>query len=192
MDHDDLSAHSGTGLDEVVLVSLATTHPATVASLRAVVADLAPGATILPGSSYRGQLDTELAANGWTERVITVVLLLYVIIAAVNTLVMYGLGRRREFAVLRLAGTTRRQVRRMVALEPVILLGLTLDIGVAIAAATLVPMVRGITGTATPYIPPPGWAAVLGGVLALGTIATVGPLRRLLRDRPVESMGLRE
>ena len=38
-----------------------------------------------------------------------------------------------------------------------------------IAAATLVPMVKGITGSATPYIPPAGWVAVIGGMIVLGS-----------------------
>jgi putative ABC transport system permease protein len=63
---------------------------------------------------------------------------------------------------------------------------------VAIAAATLIPMVKGTTGSSTPYIPTFGWIAVLGGVVVLGTLATAAPLRRLLRDRPVASIGLRE
>jgi putative ABC transport system permease protein len=55
-------------------------------------------------------------------------------------------------------------------------------VGAAIAAVTLVPMVRGRTGSATPYIPASGWVAVIGGVVVLGTLATAAPLRRLLRE----------
>ncbi len=120
------------------------------------------------------------------------ILLVYVVIAAVNTLVMAALARRRELATLRLAGTTRLQVLRMVRLEQTLLVGMALVVGAAIAAATLVPMVKGLTGSTVPYIPIAGWAAVIGGTVVLGALATVVPIRRVLRLSPVEAIGLRE
>jgi putative ABC transport system permease protein len=133
-----------------------------------------------------------MAENAWANRVIVGVLLIYAAIAAANTLVMSALARRREFGVLRLSGTTRVQVLRMVRLEQAFLLGLSLVIGVAIAAATLLPMVKGITASPTPYIPLSGWVVVIGGTLALSALATVIPVRRVLRMRPVEAIGIRE
>jgi putative ABC transport system permease protein len=94
-------------------------------------------------------------------------MLVYVVIAAVSTLVMAALARRRELAILRLTGVTRIQVLRMVRLEQALLVGLAMVAGGAIAAATFVPMVKGTTGTATPYIPPGGWATVVGGTVLL-------------------------
>jgi putative ABC transport system permease protein len=114
------------------------------------------------------------------------------VVPAPNTLVMYVLGRRREFAVLRLSGTTRLQVIRMVRLEQLLLLGLALVLGATIAAATLLPMVKGLTGSAAPYIPPAGWAAVLGGVVVLGSVSMAVPVRRVLRMQPVAAIGIRE
>ena len=73
-----------------------------------------------------------------------------------------------------------------------LLVGLAMVVGGAIAAATLVPMVKGTTGTATPYIPPGGWAAVVGGTVLLAGAATMLPVRRVLRMRPVEAIGIRE
>ena len=61
-----------------------------------------------------------------------------------------ALGRRRQLAILRLTGVTRIQVLRMVRLEQALLVGLAMVVGGAIAVATLVPMVKGTTGTATP------------------------------------------
>jgi putative ABC transport system permease protein len=49
-----------------------------------------------------------------------------------------------------------------------------------------------ITGSATPYIPPAGWAAVIGGVILLGGAATITAVRRALRTHPVDAIGLRE
>jgi putative ABC transport system permease protein len=53
-------------------------------------------------------------------------------------------------------------------------------------------MVRATTGTATPYIPPTGWASVIGGTVLLGSLATLVPVRRLLRVNPVEAIGVRD
>jgi putative ABC transport system permease protein len=188
--HDLLLAHVPARLDDSVL--LATAGPAALAAARSELDRVAPGATIIDRDSYQVGLNENLVQNAWANQMITAVLLVYVVIAAVNTLVMYALGRRREFAVLRLSGTTRLQVLRMVRLEQGLLLGLALLLGAAIAAATLIPMVKGITGSATPYIPLTGWIAVIGGVVVLGGTATVLPVRRVLRMRPVEAIGIRE
>jgi putative ABC transport system permease protein len=188
--HDTLLPHTGAGLDDTVLV--ATDRPGAASAVRAELGRLAPGATLLERDAYQVGLDKNLTENAWTNQMVTGVLLIYVVIGAVNTLALYALGRRREFAVLRLSGTTTPQVMRMVRLEQVFLLGLALTVGASIAAATLLPMVKGITGSATPYIPPAGWAAVIGGVILLGGAATIVPVRRVLRTRPVDGIGLRE
>jgi len=52
--------------------------------------------------------------------------------------------------------------------------------------------VKGTIGTATPYIPPGGWAAAVGGTVLLAGGATMLPVRRVLRMRPVEAIGIRE
>lgn len=182
----DLLAQHSDSLASAVLVSV---DPASADALRG---RLPAGAALLPRGAYQVGLDAALVQNAWTNQVITAVLVAYAVIAAANTLVMYALGRRREFAVLRLAGTTRRQVLRVVRLEQALLLGLALAVGTAVAAATLIPMVKGTTGSATPYVPLAGWLAVLGGVVALGVFATGLPARRALRMRPVSAIGLRE
>lgn len=46
-----------------------------------------------------------------------------------------------------------RQLLRMVRIEQAVMLGLALLVGGAIGTLTLVPMVKGTTGSATPYIP---------------------------------------
>ena len=121
-----------------------------------------------------------------------IVLLVYVVIAALNTLTMAALARRTELAILRLAGATRRQLLRMVRIEQTMLLGLALLAGGAIAALTLIPMVKGTTGTATLYIPPGGWLAVIGGTILLGMAGTLLPILRVLRVPPIEAIGHQE
>jgi putative ABC transport system permease protein len=183
---DRLAAHTAAGRDDAVLVR------ATPAGADAVRSALPPGAQLLPRSAYQVGLDRNLADNAWTQRMVTAVLVAYAVVAAVNALALYTAGRRRELALLRLAGATRSQVVRTVRLERVLLLGLALVLGGAVAAGTLVPMVRGTTGASVPYVPPAGWVAVLGGTVLLGLAGTTLPLRRILRTRPADAAGIRE
>jgi putative ABC transport system permease protein len=105
---------------------------------------------------------------------------------------MAALARRRELALLQLVGVTRRQLRRMVNAEQAGLLGAAVLIGAAIAALTLGAIVRALTGSPIPYIPPLGWVAVLGGITALALVSTIWPVRRMLRTPPIENIGTKE
>jgi putative ABC transport system permease protein len=190
---DSLHEHSS-GLDSQVLVAdrPGADHTAVATGIGAALAEAAPGATVVARADYQSTVDKDLAEQGWINDTIIFVLVLYVLIAAVNTLVTAALARRRELGVLRLAGATRRQLLRTITLEQLLLLGLALTTGTAIAAATLLPMVRGATGQTTPYIPPAGWLTVLAGTLLLGLLATLTPTRRALNTPPMEAIGIRE
>jgi putative ABC transport system permease protein len=183
-----LAAHAS-GLTSLAFVSA---DPSARTALVRVLDRVAPGASVVDRANYQAALDKELAQNAWANQVVVGVLLGYVAIAAVNTLAMTAMARRRELASLRLAGTTRAQILRMVRAEQALLLTVGLAVGGAVAAATLLPMVRATTGTATPYIPLTGWASVVGGTVLLGWLATLLPVRRLLRVNPVEAIGIRD
>lgn len=188
----DLLARHGSGFDDALFIATQPDRPQVLTTVRHELDRLAPGARVVGRGAYQAGLDEDLAQNAWANQMITGVLLVYVVIAAANSLVTYALGRRREFAMLRLSGTTRLQVLRMVRLEQIVLLGLALVVGAAIAAATLLPMVEAVTGSAAPYVPLGGWIAVIGGLVALGTVATTIPVRRVLRASPVADIGVRE
>ncbi|HEY3629900.1 MAG TPA: FtsX-like permease family protein [Jatrophihabitantaceae bacterium] len=185
---DVLAPHTA-GLDSSVLLRAT---PAARAGVERLLGQVAPGAEVLSRADYQVALDKDVAQGAWANQMVVSVLLVYVAIAAVNTLAMAAMGRRRELATLRLSGTTRKQILRMVRIEQGLLLGVGLIIGGAIAAATLMPLVKATTGTSTPYIPPIGWASVIGGTVLLALGATVLPVRRLLRQDPVGAIGIRE
>lgn len=71
--------------------------------------------------------------------------------AAANTSVTTVFDRRREVELLRLAGTTRRQVLRMVRCEALVA-AVGRAIGTVIVWITLVPIARGTTWAA-PHVP---------------------------------------
>ena len=112
--------------------------------------------------------------------------LAFTAIAVVNTLAMSVSERVREFAMLRLAGATRRQVLRMLRLEAlsVLLLGTALGSGIALAVLTAFSV--GMTGPAAPAIKPLVYVAVVAAAGLLALIATALPGRSALRMRPVE------
>ncbi|MCZ4125996.1 FtsX-like permease family protein [Streptomyces sp. H39-S7] len=150
-----------------------------------------PGVAVTDRAGYSAQVDKNLELNAWANRVMAAVLGGFAAVAAANTLVMTVLDRRREVALLRLAGTTRRQVLGMMRWEALLVGTAGLVIGTAIAWATLTPIARGLTGGA-PYVPPTVAAAIAGGVLLLGLVATGLPARALLRTRPIEAGAGRE
>ncbi|MDY7085508.1 MAG: FtsX-like permease family protein [Actinomycetota bacterium] len=139
-----------------------------------------------------GQLGRDMAISAWLNKMLITVMVAYAALAAGNTMVMAALARGRELAVLRLAGVTPRQVRRMVNAEQVGLLGAALTVGVVIAALTLTAVVRALTGALVPYVPPLGGVVVLGGAIVLALVTTVLPVSRLLRVPPVRAAGTKE
>ena len=185
-----LRPHTATRLDSVVLVgdTRGSNKGAVAPALNGVTTSLDPAAQVLPPDAYRATLNADIAQNTWTIQVFVVVLLVYVFIAALNTLIMAALARREEMAILRLAGLSTGQLLRMVRTEQAVLLGLALVAGGGIAALTLVPMVNGTTGSAQPYIPTAGWATVVIGTVLVGMAGTLLPIRRILRVSPIETI----
>jgi putative ABC transport system permease protein len=177
-----VAGHAATALDSQVLVH--DRPGARPADVRAALARLdVPGLTVTDRAGYRAQTDKDMELNAWANRVMTMVLGGFAAVAAANTLVMTVLDRRREVALLRLTGTTRRQVLGMMRWEALLVAVAGLVLGAAIAWITLIPIARGTTG-GSPYVPPATVAVIAGGALALSYAATLLPTRALLRARP--------
>ncbi|MEV8315524.1 FtsX-like permease family protein [Streptomyces sp. NPDC059900] len=138
--------------------------------------------TLRDRDAYATAQSTDRAVNAWANAVMAAVLGGFAAIAAANTLVMTVLDRRRELGTLRLIGSTRRQVMRMVRWEALLVACAGVVIGSAIALATLVPMMNGLTGE-SPHIPPLLYGSFAGGAVALGLAATALPARAALRGR---------
>ncbi|MEU3571637.1 FtsX-like permease family protein, partial [Kitasatospora sp. NPDC036755] len=141
-----------------------TTAPGTTGTVAT-----AGGLTVADRAGYVAQTDRRRAAGDWANSVMAGVLGGFAAITAANTLVMTVLDRRREVALLRLAGATRRQVRGMMRWEALLVAAAGLLLGSAIAWITLVPIARGLAGTA-PYVPP-GTALSLAGAAVLLCLA---------------------
>ncbi|MFB4265957.1 FtsX-like permease family protein [Nonomuraea sp. GTA35] len=134
----------------------------------------------------------EAAPTGSADPQVTLVALGLIIaftaIAVVNTLAMATSGRARELAVLRLAGTTRRQVLRMLRLETLCAVLASAVTGTAVALVTLSAFGAGMTGSAVPYVPPVTYVLVIAAATALALLSTSLPARLALRTRPAEAV----
>ncbi|MBT8227373.1 MAG: FtsX-like permease family protein [Dactylosporangium sp.] len=185
-----LDGHTASDLDDLVLVRSRSGEDQRQAL--AALAQGYPGVGLTDPEALGRELSDAVKLSAWTNQVFVGILIAYVVIAAANTLVMAALSRGRELAVLRLVGVTRREIMGMVRAEQVTLLGAAVLIGGTIAALALTSLVSVVTGRTVPYVPPLGWLCVIGGTALLALVATILPVRRVLRTPPVEGIGLKE
>ncbi|MGW7512917.1 ABC transporter permease [Streptomyces massasporeus] len=146
---------------------------------------LAPLGRVLDRADHTTARSLDRELNAWANTVMAAVLGGFAAVAAVNTLVMTVLDRRGELGTLRLLGSTRRQVLRMVRWEALLVAVAGIALGTAIALATLVPMMRGLTGQG-PYIPPLVYGSFAAAILLVGTAAATLPARAALRGETLE------
>ncbi|OIJ87886.1 ABC transporter permease [Streptomyces colonosanans] len=184
-----VAAHVTAALDSQVLI--AATPGADRQAMARQLTALAPGATVTDAAGYGAQADRDQELNAWANTVMAAVLGGFAAVAAANTLVMTVLDRRREIGLLRLSGTTRRQVRDMMSWEALLVAVSGLVVGGAIAWTTLVPIARGLTGAA-PYIPIGTAGQLVAGAVLLSLAATGLPTLALLRTRPIEAGSARQ
>ncbi|MEU9876167.1 FtsX-like permease family protein [Streptomyces phaeochromogenes] len=170
MDRASLAGHVTSAFDSTLLVRGGDAKP--LAALGEV--------TDASGYAVEQNVDRELGA--WANYTMAAVLGGFAVIAAVNTLVMTVLDRRRELATLRLVGSTRRQVLHMLHWESLLVSVAGVALGTTIAMITLTPMMRGLTGE-SPHIPPLLYATFAATAVSLGLLAVTLPARAALRDR---------
>ncbi|GAA2578089.1 MULTISPECIES: FtsX-like permease family protein [Streptomyces] len=135
---------------------------------------------VTDASGYATEQNLDARLGAWMNNTMAAVLGGFAAVAAVNTLVMTVLDRRRELGTLRLVGSTRRQVMTMLRWEGLLVAGVGLVLGSAIAAATLIPMMSGVTGD-LPYVPPLTYGALAAAVGGLALLAVTLPARAALR-----------
>jgi putative ABC transport system permease protein len=178
--HDLVARHVDNPLSSSLLVSTARTQTQLSTTLREF-----PGlAVISPATADSLQAERQ-QANAEVNFLAMGLVLAFTAIAVVNTLAMSVSERVREFALLRLAGATRRQVLRMLRTEALSVLLLAAALGTAVALAVLTAFSVGMTGRAAPAVVPLGYATVVAGAGLLALVATALPGRVALRVRAV-------
>ncbi|WP_037623643.1 ABC transporter permease [Streptomyces aureus] len=178
--HDLLARHVDNPLAASVLVATTGTRTEIEAALHGV-----PGVRVVsPRDADHLQAERQ-QANAEVNYLAMGLVLAFTAIAVVNTLALSVSERIREFALLRLAGATRRQVLRMLRTEALSVLLLATALGSGIALAVLTAFSVGMTGRAAPAVTPLLYVAVVAVTGLLALVATALPGRAALRVRPV-------
>jgi putative ABC transport system permease protein len=152
---------------------------ATKARMQRVVADY-PAFRLYESQSWLAeQMKTFNSTIGIFD-VLVAALALPSLLALVNTLAISVLARTREIGMLRAVGATRRQIRRMVMAESLLLSVIGTVFG-AIAGLWLgyaLVVAMGAVGWQMPYAFP--WSGLLATVvvgIVFGVLAAIGPAR---------------
>lgn len=182
--HDLVAAHADNPLASSVLV--AATPGTGRERLAGAVRDY-PGVAVLSAADADGARAQRQAAGAEINLLAMGLVLAFTAIAVVNTLAMSTGERLREFAMLRLTGATRRQVRGMVRVEAlaVLLMGAVLGSGIALAVLTAFSV--GMTGVAAPVVLPLVYGVIVAGAGLLALCAT-GVAGRLALRVPAVSV----
>ncbi|MFF6809362.1 FtsX-like permease family protein [Streptomyces sp. NPDC012403] len=168
MDRATLDGHVTSGFDSTLLVRGGSQQSLTALG------------QVTDASGYATEQNLDAKLGAWMNNTMAAVLGGFAAVAAVNTLVMTVLDRRRELGTLRLVGSTRRQVMTMLRWEGLLVAAVGLVLGSAIAAATLIPMMSGVTGEA-PYVPPLVYGSFAAAAGGLALLAVTLPARAALR-----------
>jgi putative ABC transport system permease protein len=185
------AGHQTTPLLNEILIETGQPAAAVAARLRAL-AQRYPGLQVSDSASLITANDASNELNNWLGPFFVAMIFAFTSIAVVNTLIMIALRRRRELALLRLTGASKRQVRSMARWEAILIIAIGLGIGLAIAATALLPLSHAFTGGFRPYAPAGSFAAILGISALLALVALSVPTWRALRSRPVEAIAIRE
>ncbi|MFF1381319.1 FtsX-like permease family protein [Streptomyces sp. NPDC058308] len=180
MAHDLVARHVDNPLAATVLVKSDRTREQLAADVEKF-----PSVRVLTPAAADGRQAELRQANAEVNLLAMGLVLAFTAIAVVNTLAMSVSERIREFAMLRLAGATRRQVLRMLRTEAlsVLLIGVSLGSGVALAVLTAFSI--GMTGSAAPTVVPLVYVSVVAVAGLLALAATALPGRAALRPLPV-------
>lgn len=181
--HDLVARHMDNPLAATVLVAGDVGR----GELAAALAKFPAVTVVAPSTADRLQADRQ-QENAEVNLLAMGLVLAFTAIAAVNTLAMSVSERLKEFALLRLAGATRRQVLRMLRIETLSVLAVATTLGTGIALAVLTAFSIGMTGGATPTVVPLVYATVVGAAALLALVATALPGRLALKARPVEAV----
>ncbi|MBW5422154.1 FtsX-like permease family protein [Streptomyces sp. BG9H] len=144
-----------------------------------------PGVRVLGPAAFDGLQAERRQANAEVNHLAMGLVLAFTAIAVVNTLAMSVSERIREFAMLRLAGATRRQVLRMLRTEALAVLLIGAGLGSGVALAVLTAFSAGMTGSAAPTVTPLVYVSVVAVAGLLALVATALPGRAALRPLPV-------
>ncbi|MEU1130549.1 FtsX-like permease family protein [Streptomyces sp. NPDC005900] len=180
MAHDLVARHVDNPLAITALVKSDRTREQLAGAVRKF-----PGIDVLDPAAADSRRAERRQANADVNLIAMGLVLAFTAIAVVNTLAMSVSERVREFAMLRLAGATRRQVLRMLRTEALAVLLIGTALGSGVALAVLAAFSVGMTGSAAPTVTPLVYLSVIAVAGLLALVATALPGRAAMRPLPV-------
>ncbi|MET7451653.1 FtsX-like permease family protein [Streptomyces sp. NPDC005574] len=189
-DHDLLLSHTTAGVDQSVLVRSVSGSAATTRALSALAREY-PGTTLSRKPAAEDQV-AEQRATAWVNYVVVGLIIAYSGLTVVNTQTMNTAARRREFALLRLTGTSRSQLMGMMRREGLIVVGIGVVLGTLLSVPPLALVALALTGGPWPAVPVLGWLAIVGSTALLALGGTMLPTRLMLRVAPADAIGTKE
>ncbi|MDT0269581.1 FtsX-like permease family protein [Streptomyces sp. DSM 44915] len=131
-------------------------------------------------ADYKQQLEEEIGGLLNLVYALLALAILVAVLGVVNTLALSVVERTREIGMLRALGLSRRQLRRMVRLESVViaLFGAVLGLGIGLAWGLTTQRLLARSGFGVLEIPWPTLALVLGGSAVVGLLAALLPAFR--------------
>ena len=151
-----------------------------------------PTVRVVSRSDYEATIDRAAEKQSLAVYVLLGLIVVFCALALANALTMAIGERAREFAMLRLIGATKRQVRAMIRTETAIMVAFGLTTGSLIAAPGLALLNHNLTGSFVPSVPAWVSIALLLFYALVGFAATVIPTRAALRTNPVAATAHRE
>jgi putative ABC transport system permease protein len=183
-----LAAHTTVGLPTQILVRAApsaATDRLTTALTR--LARRWPGVTVADRGALTATYGQQQQTQAWVNYLLVGIIVAYTAISVVNTLVLATARRHREFALLRLTGSTRGQILRMMGMEGVLIAVIGIVLGTAVSTTALVPFSAAASDSLMPSGPPWIYSAVIGTAAVLALTGTLLPTWQALRSPPAEA-----
>lgn len=176
------STASAHGLDSGPSTALiATSSPDTGEVGAAASRSAGPGALIVTTGEFVDRSTSPDAAAQRLSSILTLVLLVFVSVGAVNSLVLITTGRRHELRLLHRGGATRRQLVAMLMVESVITGVLAWLVGTVVVVPGVMGMNLGLLGPGIPLIDVPSYLAASVAVIVLTVGSTAVASRRTVR-----------
>lgn len=171
--------HTATPLADLALVNVRNADTATKQAIERSLADY-PQVEVQDRADVKEQAQQEI--NGLVQ-ILTMLLALSIIIAAVgvvNTLALSVIERTREIGLLRAVGTSRRQLRRMIRLESVMIAVFGAVLGIAVGTGFGAAIQNGLADDGLDVLVVPVATLLLYVVLAaiIGVLAALWPAWR--------------
>ncbi|MBB4920610.1 FtsX-like permease family protein [Streptosporangium saharense] len=160
---------------------------AALAAINDKLASVAPGAQATDRDGHLAQVATQASGDNWIIQMVVVLLGGYAGVSAVNVLIGSTMSRRREFALLRLAGARRSQIARSLLVESLLVATTAVVAGSAIATVTMIGY--GYLLTDTIWLPFVGSAfvAIVACAYLAAAVGTLAPARTAMKVGALEA-----